>query len=222
MVYLDQEGGAYARTTVKPGRRGDSLVEILSGLKAGDKVVTNGNLLIDGQAEMNRAFMSPADIPVPVSMANALTAPQKQAIGDFVKVADTMAAGLAADDLAAFNRSAQPAMTATSGLSSALAGLPGMDAKLPALAPTAHFHGTGELKAARAAFLKFTLAATDVLAPLRKLDGFPDMQIWECPMVNQSVPGSAAKGRWIQTGGRPIQNPFFGAEMLDCGTEIKP
>jgi membrane fusion protein, copper/silver efflux system len=56
VVYIDQEGGAYAQTPVKIGRRGDASIEILSGLKVGDKVVTNGNLLIDGQAELNRAF----------------------------------------------------------------------------------------------------------------------------------------------------------------------
>jgi membrane fusion protein, copper/silver efflux system len=61
VVYIDQEGGAYAHTIIKTGRRGDTLIEVLSGLKEGDAVVTNGNLLIDGQAEMNRAFMSPPE-----------------------------------------------------------------------------------------------------------------------------------------------------------------
>jgi Cu(I)/Ag(I) efflux system membrane fusion protein len=220
VVYLDREGGAYEQTRVKPGLRGDSLVEILSGLKPGDKVVTQGNLLIDGQAELNRSF-SAGETPSP-TLVGTLASDQKSAIREFIRVADAMAVALAADDLVAFNRSAQPAMTATGKLAAALSGWPGLDAKLAALEPAAHFHGGGDLKSARAAFLKFTMAATDVLAPLRKLDGFPDLQIWECPMVNQSVPGSPAKGRWIQTGGRPIQNPFFGAEMLDCGTEIKP
>ncbi len=56
VVYADQGGGAYSQMPVKIGRRGDALVEILSGLTAGDKVVTNGNLLIDGQAEINRSI----------------------------------------------------------------------------------------------------------------------------------------------------------------------
>ncbi len=59
VVYLDQGSGAYERQPVKLGRRGDALVEVLSGLTEGALVVTNGNLLIDGQAEMNRSF-SPA------------------------------------------------------------------------------------------------------------------------------------------------------------------
>ncbi len=218
VVYLDQEGGAYEQTPVKIGRRGDSLVEILSGLNAGDKVVTNGNLLIDGQAEMNRAFMSPAAGPMPVAMVAALTEPQQLALRDFIKVTDAMAAALAADDLAAFRKASEPAMTTTAKLAEALAGFPDLEA----LGKTSHFHGFADLKAARAAFLKFSLAANAVLEPLRKMKGVPKFQIWECPMVDQAIPGAAKKGRWLQTNGRPGQNPYFGAEMLDCGKEIKP
>ena len=53
---MDQGGGAYARKLLKLGRRGDHHLEVLEGVQEGDKVVTNGNLLLDGQAEMNRAF----------------------------------------------------------------------------------------------------------------------------------------------------------------------
>ncbi|RYD35123.1 MAG: efflux RND transporter periplasmic adaptor subunit, partial [Verrucomicrobiaceae bacterium] len=61
VVYVDRDGGAYEQMPVKTGRRGDKLVEVISGISAGDRVVTNGNLLIDGQAEMNRAFMQPEE-----------------------------------------------------------------------------------------------------------------------------------------------------------------
>ena len=57
LVYIDQGSGGYERRVVQTGRRGDVYQEILAGLKPGEQVVTNGNLLIDGQAEMNRAFM---------------------------------------------------------------------------------------------------------------------------------------------------------------------
>ena len=218
VVYLDQDGGAYAQTPVKMGRRGDTLVEILSGLKAGDKVVTNGNLLIDGQAEMNRAFMSPSPEPLTVAMTEALTEPQQKAIRVFSEVADAMAEALATDDLAAFTKASEPAMILTGALTEALKGLPNIDA----LDATKHFHGFENLPAARAAFHKFSIAATAVLEPLRKTKGFPELQIWECPMVDQAIPEAPKKGRWIQTHDRPGHNPFFGTEMQDCGKEIKP
>lgn len=59
VAYLDRGAGAYERRTLKLGRRGDQLVEVLEGLAEGDKVVTNGNLLLDSQAEMNRPFAPP-------------------------------------------------------------------------------------------------------------------------------------------------------------------
>ena len=218
VVYLDQDGGAYAQTPVKIGRRGDTLVEVLSGLKAGDKVVTNGNLLIDGQAEMNRAFMSPSPEPLTVAMTEALTEPQQKAIREFSEVADAMAEALATDDLAAFTKASEPAMMLTSALTEALKGLPNIDV----LDATKHFHGFENLTTARAAFHKFSMAATAVLEPLRKTKGFPKLQIWECPMVDQAIPEVPKKGRWIQTHDRPGHNPFFGTEMQDCGKEIKP
>ncbi len=218
VVYIDQGGGAYAQTPVTIGRRGDSLVEILSGVKAGDQVVTNGNLLIDGQAELNRSFMPSVSAP----MNQALTETQQAAIRDFIQVADVMAAALATDDLAAFTKASEPAMMKTAGLTKALADLPGAKGKLEALGNTGNFHDFEDLKSARAAFLKFTMAGTAVLEPMRKTKGFPEMQIWECPMTDQAIPGAPKKVHWIQTGGRANGNPFFGTEMQDCGKEIKP
>ena len=220
VVYIDQEGGAYAQTPVKIGHRGDSLVEILSGLNAGDKVVTNGNLLIDGQAEMNRAFMSPATEPVVITAE--LTAEQIKVIADFIRVADDMSGALAADDLAAFNKASEPAMKITGAFTKAVASLPVPKESIEALDKSRHFHGFEDIKIARAAFHPYSIAAASVIEPLRKLKDFPDVQIWECPMVDQALPDVAKKGRWLQSGKRPGGNPFFGSEMLECGKEIKP
>lgn len=55
VVYLDVGGHAYEPRHVKLGRAGDDAYEVLSGLEAGDEVVTHGALLIDGQAQINPA-----------------------------------------------------------------------------------------------------------------------------------------------------------------------
>jgi Cu(I)/Ag(I) efflux system membrane fusion protein len=224
VVYVDRTEGAYERTVVKLGRRGDKLMEILSGIEAGDKVVTNGNLLIDGQAEMNRSFMSPVEPMTPMDTASPITTlsePQKQAIVEFVKVADAMAASLAADDLAAFNKASEPAMETTGSLVEALRSPESTLETLDALEESMHFHGFEDIQPARVAFHKFTLAATAVLEPLRLAAEAPEFDVWECGMVDQAIPGAPKKGRWLQTHGREGQNPFFGAEMLDCASEIK-
>jgi Cu(I)/Ag(I) efflux system membrane fusion protein len=219
VVYIDREGGAYEHTVIKTGRRGDSLVEVLSGLREGDAVVTNGNLLIDGQAEMNRAFMSPPEtMPVSAPLAT-LNEEQKNSTADFLKVADAMAAALAADDLAKFNTASEPAMNVTGAMVKLLR--PNVD-NLDDLDKARHFHGFDDLKAARIAFHPFSVAATAALEPLRKAGQPPDFQVYECPMVDEGIPGAPKKARWIQTGARSMGNPFFGAEMLECGKEIKP
>ena len=52
IVYLDRGAGHYAPRAVLLGRTGDEFSEVLAGLDAGDKVVTNGNLLIDSEAQL--------------------------------------------------------------------------------------------------------------------------------------------------------------------------
>lgn len=214
VVYIDQGGGAYEQAVLKTGRRGDTHIEVLSGVKEGDAVVTNGNLLIDGQAEMNRAFMSAPEAAKPVATQAGLNEEQKKSIAEFIKVADAMAAALAKDDLAAFNKASEPAMNVTGAMVKLL--------KLDDLDKVRHFHGFDDLKAARIAFHKFSVAATAALEPLRKAGQTPEFQIYECGMVDDAIPGVPKKARWIQTGGRGMANPFFGAEMLECGKEIKP
>ncbi|MEO5711921.1 MAG: efflux RND transporter periplasmic adaptor subunit [Luteolibacter sp.] len=214
LVYVDQGGGAYSQKPVKTGRHGDQLVEVLSGIAEGDLVVTNGNLLIDGQAELNRSFTTPVAAS---ATTEALTAAQKKLIGEFVAISDAMAAALATDDLAAFNKAAEPVMMKTAELADSLGERDGLEA----LKDARHFHGFDDIAKAREAFYKFALAATIVIQPMHNMTGVPGFEIWECPMTDQAIPGAAKKGRWIQTGGRPGGNPFFGAAMVDCGKEIK-
>lgn len=218
VVYLDQGGGAYARTPVKLGRRGDTLLEVLSGIKAGDKSVTNGNLLIDGQAEMNRSFASPV-VAGPLAV---LTEDQKNAIGAFVKVADAMAAALSADDLKAFNKASEPITEETGRLVEAMRSHEDLTPKLDALDKARHFHGFDDLHKARVAFHQFTLASTALLEPLRTAKGVPEFQVWECYMVDRIIEGAPKFGHWVQTGGRAGHNPFFGSDMLECAKEVKP
>jgi membrane fusion protein, copper/silver efflux system len=211
VAYIDQGGGAYEQAALKIGRRGDEFVEVLSGLKEGDAVVTNGNLLIDGQAEMNRAFMAPPESATPAAELNE---EQKSSIARFINVADAMAAALAKDDLAAFNKASEPAMEITGTM---LKWLESMD-----LDKACHFHGFDDIKSARIAYHQFSVAATAALEPLRKAGQTPDFQIYECGMVDEAIPNVPKKARWIQTGKRPLANPFFGAEMLECGKTIRP
>jgi membrane fusion protein, copper/silver efflux system len=52
-VYVEQAPGAYEQRNVKLGRAGDALYEVLDGLKEGERVVVSGNMLIDGQSQLD-------------------------------------------------------------------------------------------------------------------------------------------------------------------------
>jgi Cu(I)/Ag(I) efflux system membrane fusion protein len=54
-VYVDNGGGAYEARKVRIGRKGSAYWEVLEGLEEGEVVVTNGNLLLDSQAQINQA-----------------------------------------------------------------------------------------------------------------------------------------------------------------------
>jgi len=52
VVYVDKGEGAYEPREVMTGMRADGMVEILRGLKAGEKVASSANFLIDSEAQL--------------------------------------------------------------------------------------------------------------------------------------------------------------------------
>ena len=55
LVFLDRGQGMYLPTPVKLGRRGQDLVEVLEGVKEGDRVVTSANFLLDAESKLASA-----------------------------------------------------------------------------------------------------------------------------------------------------------------------
>lgn len=54
-VFVETAEGEFAPREVKVGRQADDEVEILSGLKAGEKVVTSANFLLDSESKLRAA-----------------------------------------------------------------------------------------------------------------------------------------------------------------------
>jgi Cu(I)/Ag(I) efflux system membrane fusion protein len=55
LVYVETGPGTFEPREVTTGRYGTAYVEILSGLAAGEKVVTRGNFLIDSESSLKAA-----------------------------------------------------------------------------------------------------------------------------------------------------------------------
>lgn len=222
VAYVDLGGGAYSRRVLKLGRRGDLLVEVASGLSAGDKVVVNGNLLIDGQAEMNRAFAEPAATNAPGVALPALTDAQHKAVKDFLALADAITASLAADDLEDFNMQAAKSHAAMPALMDAFVNADeAWHPLLKSIWEAGRLERADDLKVARKSFHPFSNAAVALAQALRRGEKeFASLKVFRCPMTKAAFPGAPASAEWMQL--NPIiNNPYMGLQMNDCGTEVK-
>jgi membrane fusion protein, copper/silver efflux system len=225
VVFVDQDGGGYARRVLKIGRRGDALIEVLEGLEAGEKVVVNGNLLMDGQAEMNRSFSTPMAPPMtpetPVGELPRLTDTQRDAVNEFFKLADALADALAADDLEKFNSEATKAHDAAAVLFTAFTGSETWLPLVKQVEAASHLAKVTDLKEARRSFYPLSTATVALAQAARRNNGMlAELKVFRCPMTKESFPGAPNRAEWIQL--KPeVRNPWFGAEMLDCGSEVK-
>ncbi len=219
VAYVDKGGGAYEQRQLKLGRLGDAAWEVLAGLSAGERVVTEGNMLIDAQAQLNQSANS-ATAPMPAT--NTLSELQRKGVSEFLAAMNALGAALAADKLDAFNQQVVAFHTNTPALLDSLAQEKTWLPVLQKIEAASHLEKAGTLAAARKGFLPLSLAASDFAKTLRaQQSAFSTVKIFQCPMTDKAIPGAAKISFWIQLDG-PTQNPFFGAEMLDCGTEVKP
>jgi Cu(I)/Ag(I) efflux system membrane fusion protein len=227
-VYVEAVPGAYEPRPVKLGRRGDEFWEVLSGLSAGERVVTSGGMLLDGQAQLDATARpmdgQPTKASDPMNATNAsvtLNAAQQTTANEFLALAGELSAALAADSLPSFNELAPRAHAAVPKLINALGDVKALRPALLKLEQSGHLEAAKDLPAARKAFLPFSMATAELAATLRTQEAFESVKIFNCPMVDRAVPGAAKNGRWMQLSG-PLRNPFFGADMLECGVEVKP
>jgi membrane fusion protein, copper/silver efflux system len=212
VVYVVKGEGVYEPREVQVGGVGDGVWEIAGGLKEGDKVVTTGNLLIDGQSQINRPPEQLATAP-----KQTLTDAQRKAALDFFTVVAELGGALAADKPAEFKASLTKLHSASDALTQAL----GDRAKKAAAA--AKLPETPDLAAQRAAFYPLGEAAAELALELRREDsGLAEVKVFACDMAQGNVPSAPKeRGHWIQLTSQ-LRNPWWGAEMLECGAEIKP
>ena len=55
LVFVDRGQGKYEQTLVKLGRRNQDHVEVMEGLKEGDRIVTSANFLLDAESKLTSA-----------------------------------------------------------------------------------------------------------------------------------------------------------------------
>jgi len=224
VVYVDKDEGTYEQRRVKLGRAGDDFWEILEGLSEGERVVTTGNLLIDAQAQLNQTSdqRAPAqETTRSAEVAPALSDAQHKTVQEFLELVAAVTKALSSDKLDAFNEQATKVHAAVPELLKPFENAKAWHPLLQKIEATGHLEAASDLAAARKSFFPFSQAVVEFVRRLRLQEtGFDAVKIYQCPMASQAIPGAPKVGFWIQTQS-PLQNPFFGAEMLDCGTEVK-
>jgi Cu(I)/Ag(I) efflux system membrane fusion protein len=203
--------GVYEPRSVQVGVAGDELWEIAGGLREGERIVTHGNLLLDGQSQINRPASPPSE------RKHTLDEPQRHAALDFFAVVSSLGEALAADKPADFRKTA----ATISAPAAALAAQYG--SRADKLAALAKLPDTGAIAEQRAAFYPLSEAAAEFALDLRREDDRLDtVKIFACDMAKGNVPSAPKeRGRWIQISDK-LKNPWWGAEMLECGAEVRP
>ncbi|MCD6048791.1 MAG: transporter [Verrucomicrobia bacterium] len=234
LLYIDKGRNAYEQRTVKLGRAADGVWEILEGLKEGEAVVTQGNLLIDAQAQLNASASptapqapgetaaKPAGTNAVAATLPALTAEQAAAVSAYLKLADAITASLAADNLAEYNTQASKTHTATPVLVKAFASDSPWRKLVDPIEKSGHLPNAADLTAARKTFHQFSIAVVDLAQALRRQEtAFKSLKVFRCPMTKDAFEGAPRTADWMQLN-PTLRNPYFGAEMLECGVEVKP
>ncbi|MDB6168542.1 MAG: cusB 1 [Verrucomicrobia bacterium] len=218
IVFLQQPEHGYVARRIRQGRVGDQTVEVLAGLTEGDQVVTEGGLLLDGQAQLARAALTgsaasgtEAAAPAPLAVpAEDRSAESYGRLKRLAFAAADAAAVLARDDLASYQKQL-PALRAALG--AYLDGGP-TEANGPlARQRNSLLRDPPDLRSARRDFEPFSTELADAArgqhVPLRE-----GLHVYQCPMA--PVLGT---GRWLSRTAE-IKNPFFGSAMPECGEEL--
>ncbi len=212
VVYVERSPGAYEPRDVRIGRVGNEGVEILDGLDGTERVVVQGNLLIDAEAQL-RNVASPVES----------TAPPTESVPDaaailFRQIAEVSQA-LASDDATAAVAVGNSLPDLAKELT--VTGAPATDVALAALQAITDPPTGEDLAAVRRNFLPWSQAAAELAQAFLRDGADPGVRVFECPMTGDSFAGAPTRARWIQSTAE-VRNPYLGAMMLTCGAEVKP
>ena len=221
-AWVELAQGHYESRVLRLGRMTDDGFEVLEGLAEGEPVVVQGGLLLDAQSQLQGGIASPAanatDAKNP-SLAPAVAAtvwtPEtegaRRTLVGFLRASAETANALASDDVNAFNQSLSALGQAMEALRAL--GTQGPPPDLPT-SPLAHAQ---DLATARRTFHELSSRWVPTALALRGKSGAESLRLLKCPMTSKAFPGAPPTATWWQWQA-PVRNPWFGKDMLDCGS----
>lgn len=148
------------------------------------------------------------------AVSQAMNPAQGKALDEFLAAAGELSAALAADSLPETAKAASRIGATTKPLLAEFGSAHPWRATIESIAAAAAWPQAKDLEAARTSFLPLSTRVVE-LVQFVKADapGSRALKIYHCPMAPKP-------GLWFQSGG-PLRNPFYGSEMLTCGSEVK-
>ena len=224
VVYLSLGAGAYESRKVRIGRIGDHLAEVLDGLKPGELVVTQAAFLIDAQSQLQSGGSGDSGNSQ-ASSTSRNPSPVPPPLAGFLQHSADLSEALASDQLEVFREilkrfpphqdalrhwATQPDSSLPETLQKSIASVPVPPASsVPA-----------SLAEARKWFLDQSRTTVDLARWAHRQGWEAGVRTFECPMVDRAIPSAPKRAGWLQKRAE-VRNPFFGAEMIDCGLELK-
>ncbi len=152
---------------------------------------------------------------MPMAQSAAGESAGKKGVVGFVTVAAGISRALAADDLQQFNQHLSLLPSVVHSLKSAFSSPDRLQDLAQGVAGTVGKAAAAkDLEEARKWFLPFSTSTVELVKELRKKQSeFAKLKVYHCTMAPKP-------GLWMQEKG-PLANPFYGAEMLKCGKEVR-
>ncbi len=198
------------RATLKPDMAGDWTVKLRFDGPRG-KGETSIPITVGSGAA------SPAK-PAPAKPKVMLNDSQQLALTNFVAAVDALSRSLAADNVNDFNQAAATVTNALPSLAQQFDDKHPWHAAIQKIQSASSLTKAENLETARKEFIPFSNAVSEFARMVRQeSDALRSIKVFKCPMAPK--PGQTSF--WIQLQG-PLRNPFYGSEMLDCGSEVSP
>ncbi len=201
LVYVatkSESGSAYERREIVIGPRAGDVFTVVSGLEEGEQVVSRGAFKIDSAMQI-QGLSSMMQSSSPLESLDELDLETARSILPlYLKIQDA----LAADDAAAARENAvalHELLGHDSPLDSSLHGIESAD-------------GIEEMRRPH-----FEILSAALIESVERDPAAFEEDLWRmnCPMV---YPDRGAD--WLQSDAT-LRNPYFGASMLSCGTEVR-
>ncbi|MCB9508491.1 MAG: efflux RND transporter periplasmic adaptor subunit [Myxococcales bacterium] len=229
IAFVSKGAGSFEPRDVRMGvQADDGMVEVISGLKPGEIVVTSGQFLLDSEARIREALAkmirgdlaSEQERAAVISGASELESLPSGMATDLASILDSyfaIGAGLAVDSLDDSGSAAHEIGTRVDALlAREVPGRPHFWHQHEEIARVRgfalEFAKAGSIADARESFGDLSVALSALLRATGVPPDYPsEVRELHCPMFREGQGGSS----WLQPVGE-VRNPFFGPVMLGC------